>query len=235
MFNKKFCIFLSFLFLLPSCSSQKKEARPKTIRFVDSKGQETFLRRRVPEFNKEQLSKQQMSDPNIRIMNGNVDYNQNNLPEELFADKTAQNQNDYVQYDTQKSGNNDEFIFKPTKQEEKLKQNLAQKKTQNKQTRTTQKSSPTQRSRKTTAVSQTSSQSNVFYIQIGAYKFKKNAYEGLQKYSSVNKGLVKSYKSKNGNLIYRTLLGPYNTRLQAESDLEKVIQKGHYDVYITRK
>ena len=35
--------------------------------------------------------------------------------------------------------------------------------------------------------------------------------------------------------IYRVVLGPYNSKSVAETNKKKVIQSGHYDVFITKR
>jgi cell division protein FtsN len=267
MIAKKICIGLSFLLLLSSCQSKPKQAKRKSFQVVNKEGDVVSLNRQVPKYNQEQIAKQKMSNPNIMIMNGNIDYNQS-MQKDIFADKAPTKT--FVDIKPDNEVKNDKEIFKVTDQEKKLKKEIIQKKengqisnratqinkkektpikevninnekslrnsngaTNNKIKKTVIATTP----KKQTAKKKTkkTSKNGKFYIQIGAYSLKSNAEKSLNKYSNINKGMVKNYTNSKGVVIYRTVLGPYNSRAQAENDLEKVIQRGHYDVYITRK
>lgn len=86
---------------------------------------------------------------------------------------------------------------------------------------------------KTPAPTNASSQKQ-YFIQIGVYSEKKNADIAYNKYSKISNGSIEEHNVKNKKK-YKVLLGPYNSKKIAEQNLEKVINTGHYDVYITEK
>jgi cell division protein FtsN len=259
---KKFVVNLFFLILLVSCNMLpvRNSEQKKGVRFVDAKGKPVLLERRVPKFNQEQLSKQNMSDSNIRLLNANINhqdslqYDSPNLTNRTHIERERQTNVIDIKEEEKHS---DVVVFKPTQEEKQLKEGLVERRRANQKTTSasavksennkaisSEKKQNSQTNPETlTAVSQfnrqerkdVGSNDGTFYIQIGAYRNKTNAEQNLQRYSNIRRGTVKSYTNRSGVIIYRTVLGPYNSRSQAEVDLEKVIQRGHYDVYITRE
>jgi cell division protein FtsN len=84
------------------------------------------------------------------------------------------------------------------------------------------------------SVSGTSSAQGNYYLQLGAFKSKKGAETMLNNYKRISSGEIKTV-TINNQKVYRVVLGPYNSKSTAESNKEKVIKTGHYDVFITKR
>jgi len=237
-------IFL--LLVLNSCLLSKNYYKKGQIRVVDSRGKVSNIERTIPAFNQQQLYKQQKL-ANIKIIN--EDHHKNliktpKIPNNIFADKIT-----------------DEQVVINTKPDKNQKQEKSKEIIENKKQETVKKSKnnvvvlndddsqkpknkeifvkirkPNEKVMKLNAEAETPVNlkrkkaivRNQYYIQIGAYKIRENAKKALNKYKKISNGVI---KDSNKNL-YLVLLGPYSTKKQAETHLEKVINTGHYDVFI---
>ena len=97
------------------------------------------------------------------------------------------------------------------------------------------KSNTTVTKKAITTTQKTKTQSGKYFLQIGIYAKKENADKAYNKYTKIDKGVIREYKSKDQTTKYRVLIGPYTNKADAEKNLEKVIKTGHYDVYITEE
>jgi len=73
-----------------------------------------------------------------------------------------------------------------------------------------------------------------YYIQLGSYSVKTNADNIVKKYQKLADGDVEKLLVKNRD-IYRSVLGPFATKNDAEKILARVLDSGHFDVFIIKK
>jgi len=71
-----------------------------------------------------------------------------------------------------------------------------------------------------------------YFVQVGAFKSKKNANRSLAYMKKFNKGFVKNSGAKSG-IKYKVVLGPFSKRSSAQSLYKKVKDSGH-DALITK-
>ena len=84
----------------------------------------------------------------------------------------------------------------------------------------------------TKAVTTTKLQKDKFYIQLGAFKDKKNATKLLDKFDDVgNYHDTIVNNTKNGD-IYKVVIGTFNSKAEAEKEMEKILNRGHFDCYV---
>ncbi len=73
-----------------------------------------------------------------------------------------------------------------------------------------------------------------FYVQLNSSLDKKEGEALLKKYQLTEKGKIEPTKV-NGQTYYRTTVGPFSNKLQAEQEKERIIELGHYDIFIFSK
>ena len=84
----------------------------------------------------------------------------------------------------------------------------------------------------TNTASTTKLEKGKFYIQLGAFKDQKNATKLLNKFDDVgNYRDTIVNNTKNGN-IYKVVIGTFNSNSEAEKEMEKILNKGHFDCYV---
>lgn len=211
---KKIISALCVVSIVGGCSGNLP-TRKKSVQIVDKEGNPATLKRRMPEFNKKQLSKQQQyEDKNIQILSKSK--KDKPFPKDIFADKAPAN----------KKTKEEVVILETTESESKLRKEIKGKKT----TRTKKAAASS-----TVAVGQAKYQRGKYYVQLGAYKSRTSADRVLSQNRDVSNGLIRTFKNRNQVTIHRVLLGPFSTKKQAKVNLDKVVKKGHYDVYITTK
>lgn len=73
-----------------------------------------------------------------------------------------------------------------------------------------------------------------YYIQLGSFKNKENATKLINKFDNVGdeQKLIPT-NTKNG-LMYKAVIGNFNTKEEAEKEMEKVLNKGHFDCYVVK-
>ncbi len=73
-----------------------------------------------------------------------------------------------------------------------------------------------------------------YYIQLGSFKNKENANKLIDKFDNVGdeQKLIPT-NTKNG-LMYKAVIGNFNTKEEAEKEMEKVLNKGHFDCYVVK-
>jgi cell division protein FtsN len=73
---------------------------------------------------------------------------------------------------------------------------------------------------------------NKYYVQLGSFKNKSKADKLLDSYKDVGK-THQVVDNKNGNsTLYRVIIGTFNTNLEATNAKNKLIDKGHTDVFV---
>jgi cell division protein FtsN len=73
---------------------------------------------------------------------------------------------------------------------------------------------------------------NKYYLQLGSFRSKIKAEKVLNKYADVG-GNRQVVEGKNGGLIfYRAIIGTFNTNLEASNVKNKLIERGHTDVFV---
>lgn len=73
-----------------------------------------------------------------------------------------------------------------------------------------------------------------YYIQLGSFKNKENATKLINKFDNVGdeQKLIPT-NTKNG-IMYKAVIGNFNTKEEAEKEMEKVLNKGHFDCYVVK-
>ncbi|MDR3290483.1 MAG: SPOR domain-containing protein [Rickettsiales bacterium] len=241
---KKILVLLP-LFLI-SCASQDM-GQPR-VKLVDSQGNPVKLNKIVPKFNAEQLEKQRetvdrtQNSENRKVeitkfkqINTNFDIESddniinneanegngigNAYPDELFADRITNYNYNYTQQMQNESPKKESKVVVVNTEEIKA-------------------TPPPSSQPKTTPIpapSPTIKNKKGYYIQIGIYSEKKNAQNMYNKFKKINMGEISEYVDKNGKVKYKVALGPYNERKYAGIDMNKIINTGHYDVYIAEQ
>lgn len=78
-------------------------------------------------------------------------------------------------------------------------------------------------------------QTNKFYIQLGSFANEAKAKKLLSNFGDVGDGgRVVPVKIKD-KFVYRSVIGTFNTKISAEREMEKVLNKGHFDCYVFKK
>lgn len=78
-------------------------------------------------------------------------------------------------------------------------------------------------------------QTNKFYIQLGSFANEAKAKKLLSNFGDVGDGgRVVPVKIKD-KIVYRSVIGTFNTKISAEREMEKVLNKGHFDCYVFKK
>ena len=78
-------------------------------------------------------------------------------------------------------------------------------------------------------------QKNKYYIQLGSFANDVKAKKLLSNFGDVGDGgKVVPVKIKD-KFVYRAVIGTFNTRIIAEREMEKVLNKGHFDCYVFKK
>ncbi|MFC1659091.1 SPOR domain-containing protein [Pseudomonadota bacterium] len=243
--------------ILTSC-----QPKAENLRVVNSRGQPVNLEKKVPVFNSQQLEKQKAFKQNnggitlidesgpkyFNSRGNNYAYaeKQDSLPESIFADQIKNDKRKIIKKNPDKatikevetpitenevniqSGNIDsknrvEYLFpedktSPTRKKSQKNNNVVA--LNQKSKTTTQSSSPYK--------------NDFYYLQLGAFKSKKGAETMLNDYKRISSGEIKEV-TINKQKIYRVVLGPYTTKNRAETNKEKVIKTGHYDVFVTKR
>ena len=79
-----------------------------------------------------------------------------------------------------------------------------------------------------------SNSSGIYYIQLGSFKSEDNADKLLKKFNNVGtEQKVIPVNTKNGTM-YKAVIGNFNTKEEAEKEMEKVLNKGHFDCYVIK-
>lgn len=78
-------------------------------------------------------------------------------------------------------------------------------------------------------------QKNKYYIQLGSFANETKAKKLLNNFAGIgDNGRVVPIKIKD-KFVYRAVIGTFNTRIIAEREMEKVLNKGHFDCYVFKK
>jgi cell division protein FtsN len=73
---------------------------------------------------------------------------------------------------------------------------------------------------------------NKYYLQLGSFRSKAKAEKLLNKYADVGK-IRQVVESKSGSsILYRAVIGTFDTNLEASGVKNKLIEKGHTDVFV---
>jgi septal ring-binding cell division protein DamX len=219
---KKGLIVLACLLLL-SCHKAEK------FRIVDAEGRPAKITKVVPKFNEEQMEKQKEvfvnpkgKSPKVskfqqKTSDSPVFHDEDTYPDSVFVDKiTNYNQKtDEGLVLDRRTNTNDISLVKS----EKL-------------PKTTEPQKPA-----VAPAPKKSSNSNAkgFYLQIGAFRNKKNADTLYVKYKNTLTNIFLEESLDGGRKNYKVISGPYPNKNSAEDDMSKVITMGHYDVYVTEK
>lgn len=95
------------------------------------------------------------------------------------------------------------------------------------------KSRTTTKSTKDVNIINTPLKKNKYYIQMGSFGNDKNAARLLQQFANVG---TQHYsietKTSGGKKIYRVVIGTFDTKAAAEKEMEKILEKGHFDCYV---
>jgi cell division septation protein DedD len=251
---------LTIFTLIAVCACQGRST--DTVRIVNSEGNPVNVKKNIPAFNAEQLKKQKkFKDKNGGISlidesgrrtfeskGNNYAYADRENDDALFEDKKAtsgkkivktKDKATIISKDGEKgevdSGNKDAIVEKDGVQylfsEEKTSKNAKNRKAGNDSAVNLNKYSRSNgRSTRSTA----STGRGRYYLQLGAFKSKSNANNMLRDYRNISRGEIKTVNINNRK-IYRVVLGPYSSKGVAETNKKKVIQAGHYDVFITKR
>lgn len=76
---------------------------------------------------------------------------------------------------------------------------------------------------------------NKYYLQLGSFSNKKQAEKIISSFNSIGderKVIPVLYENKQ---IYRAIIGSFDTKEKAEKEMEKIIEKGHFDVFVFKK
>ncbi len=76
---------------------------------------------------------------------------------------------------------------------------------------------------------------NKYYIQLGSYSDLKKAYKTVNNYNLTENEKIIVPITINNKKMYRAIIGTFNTKTEAEKIMEKIIEKGHFDVFIFKK
>jgi len=250
---------LTIITLIAVCACQSKSV--DTIRIVNSEGDPIKIKKNTPAFNIEQLKKQKkFKDRNGGISlidesgrrsfeskGNNYAYADKESDDTLFEDKQKAVGKKIVKIKDKatiinKDGEKDkidsrdmngivekdgvQYLFS----EEKTSKNAKNRKASNASAVNLNKYSKS----KSQSAKSTVSTGGRYYLQLGAFKSKSNANNMLRDYSDISKGEIKTV-NVNNKKIYRVVLGPYSSKSIAETNKKKVIQAGHYDVFITKR
>lgn len=142
------------------------------------------------------------------ILNNTTATNSTTINKPIFNknQKTGKSQNKYT-------GNDNELVVKS-------------------RTKTSNQKNYTLTTSKTNNTPKTQLEKGKFYIQLGAFKDKKNATKLLDKFNDVgtyHKAIENN--TKNGN-IYKVVIGTFNSKAEAEKEMEKILDRGHFDCYV---
>ncbi len=74
-----------------------------------------------------------------------------------------------------------------------------------------------------------------YYIQIGSYTNEKKAYKMVNDFNSTGNEQKVVPILFNDQQMYRVVVGAFNTKPEAEKVMEKIIEKGHFDVFVFKK
>ena len=76
--------------------------------------------------------------------------------------------------------------------------------------------------------------SGKYYIQLGSFKNKENADKLIKKFDNVgDEQKLIPINTKSG-IMYKAVIGNFNTKEEAEKEMEKVLNKGHFDCYVIK-
>lgn len=76
---------------------------------------------------------------------------------------------------------------------------------------------------------------NKYYIQLGSFEDQNKANKLIEKFTDVGKEQKVVPVIAKGKQMYRAVIGNFNTKAEAEKEMEKVLNRGHFDVYIFKK
>lgn len=76
--------------------------------------------------------------------------------------------------------------------------------------------------------------SGKFYVQILSVRNEANCRRTLKKYDIDNKGIVYPV-NLDGIMYYRGIIGPFDSLAKAEMEKERIINMGHYDIFIFKE
>lgn len=232
MIKKIFSIALIFFISLPLISCTRD--RGLAYKIVNAKGKTVKIERKVPELNAQFLPEEYVVSQSLDVRNDEIiptpeevdyDYEEfnfdKNLEDKSNLDKENENENE-----------NDKLKKKviPIKKKEtpKTKSESDELKLKLKTEKTTTEPVKIESTKKIPTIE------NPHYVQIGAYSVKNSALNLQKEFSSLDEATIKVVKINNKN-IHRVLLGPVNSRTEAEVLLNKVIKKGRYDAFITQR
>lgn len=236
MIKKIFSIALTLFISLPLISCKSKNERGFAYRIVDAKGKTVEIERKVPELNAQFLPEDYVTSKPLEET-----YN-----DEDFSTPVADLDNNYEEFDFEESlqenkdlnEKTDNTVSKrkviPVKKKEtpEAKDKADELKLKPKTTKTAATKPTT--NKKAETVKKAPAITNPHYVQIGAYSVKTSAENLKKEYSTLATTKIKVVKINNKS-IHRVLLGPVNSRTEAEALLNKVIKKGRYDAFITQR
>lgn len=73
-----------------------------------------------------------------------------------------------------------------------------------------------------------------YYIQLGSFKNKENATKLINKFDNVGSEQKLIPINTKSGLMYKAVIGTFNTKEEAEKEMEKVLNKGHFDCYVVK-
>ncbi len=76
---------------------------------------------------------------------------------------------------------------------------------------------------------------NKYYIQLGSYSDLKKAYKMVNDYNLTENEKIIVPITLDNKKMYRAIIGTFNTKTEAEKIMEKIIEKGHFDVFVFKK
>ncbi len=151
----------------------------------------------------------------------NPSYNEPDLPPDTFSD--ANDQSDNL------------FILKNEKREKELRKALLSDNSLSEESAIDlNKYGSNIKSNDKIVSTSTSVSDDDFIIQLGAYKSRDNADKIADAYSDIGNIEVRKSSYGDGVSVFKVLMGGYSSKESAESSLEKIVSRGHYDVFITR-
>lgn len=256
-FLKNFIIFLS-LFTIASCSYFKEEG-PKKIRIVDLQGKAHEVRTRVPELNS-QIIKSQGGRPQNDMSSAPSSMT---APEDIAQNRAPQNKAAMDPQATNNQASNDQSNVpdygvtapEPVKktfqaenaadpvsdtlnapkvtagkimQEKEIQYDLSDTKKSKKSAVKTVYHAP----KKQESVKSESSAEGIF-VQTGAFSNKSSADKSLNSMQKFSEGQIEEAESGN-KILYRVLLGPFPSKVQATKVLGKIKKSGR-EAVIVRK
>ena len=91
--------------------------------------------------------------------------------------------------------------------------------------------------KKTTTINKTNNYlvKGKYYIQLGSFINKNRAYNLANKFNNVGTKQIVIPTTIKGKAMFRTVIGVFNTKAEAEKEIEKVLEKGYFDCYVFKE